>query len=83
MTDLQLFSEISSLPSNMKKEVSDFVAYLKEKAKQVNSITKVEEPAVKYGVKLSDILLNGPVFSEAQIQKIEETRKSINEWRTK
>ncbi|WP_205945014.1 hypothetical protein [Pedobacter psychrodurus] len=83
MTDLQLFSEISSLPSNMKKEVSDFVMYLKEKAKHVNPIAKVEEPTVKYGTKLSDILLNGPVFSEEQILKIEETRKSINEWRIK
>ncbi|MGN8055555.1 hypothetical protein ACTJKN_04725 [Pedobacter sp. 22163] len=69
----------------MKKEVSDFVAYLKEKEKNksINPTDQVEEPAVKYGVKFSDILLNGPVFSEAQIEKIEETRKSINEWRTK
>jgi hypothetical protein len=42
-----------------------------------------EEPVVKYGTKFSDILLKGPVFSDEQIQKIEETRKSINEWRTK
>lgn len=85
MTDLQLFSEISALPSNMKKEVSDFVAQLKEKAKNRNVISdnKVEEPAVKYGTKFSDFLLNGPVFSETQIQKIDEARKSINEWRTK
>jgi hypothetical protein len=85
MTDLQLFSEISALPSNMKKEVSDFVAQLKEKAKNRNLISdsKVEEPAVKYGKKFSDLLLNGPVFSETQVQKIEKARKSINEWRTK
>ncbi|MBE5320434.1 hypothetical protein IM793_14810 [Pedobacter sp. MR2016-19] len=69
----------------MKKEVSDFVAQLKEKAKNRNVISdnKVEEPAVKYGTKFSDLLLNSPVFSETQIQKIDEARKSINEWRTK
>ncbi len=83
MTDAQLFSEISALPSNMKQEVWDFVASLTEKYKQFNAITMAEEPVVKYGTKFSDILLKGPVFSDEQIQKIEETRKSINEWRTK
>ncbi|MCZ4244468.1 DUF2281 domain-containing protein [Pedobacter punctiformis] len=87
MTDLQLYSEISSLPSNLKQEVSDFVAFLKQKSKQKNipakSDSKVEEPFVAYRSKFSDILLNGPIFSEEQIQSIEETRKSINEWRTK
>lgn len=84
MTDLQLFSEISALPSNMKKEVSNFVAQLKEKAKN-KTLTdhKVEESLVKYGMKFSDLLLKGPVFSEEQIKGIEEARKSINEWRTK
>lgn len=33
MTDIQLYSQISSLPSNMKKQVSDFVASLNEKSK--------------------------------------------------
>ena len=32
MTDVQLFSQISSLPSDLKKEVSDFVAFLKQKS---------------------------------------------------
>lgn len=31
MTDIQLFMEISSLPANLKQEVSDFVAFLKTK----------------------------------------------------
>ncbi|RDC55521.1 DUF2281 domain-containing protein [Pedobacter chinensis] len=87
MTDLQLYSEISSLPSDLKQEVFDFVAFLKQKskkrAKSSHSINKVEEPFVAYSSKFSDILLTGPVFSEEQIQKVEETRKSINEWRTK
>lgn len=29
------------------------------------------------------LLLNGPVFTEKQIQTIEETRRSISAWRTK
>ncbi len=28
-------------------------------------------------------LLNGPTFSEKQLETIAETRKSINQWRTK
>ncbi len=80
MTDLQLYSEIASLPSNLKQEVSDFVVRLKQKAK---SDYRAQEPQVTYQSKFSDILLNGPVFSEAQIERIEETRKSINEWRTR
>lgn len=83
MTDAQLFAEISTLPANMKQEVWDFVASLKAKYKKNNVVIMAEEPAVKYGTNFSDMLLNGPVFSDAQIQKIKETRKSINEWRTK
>ena len=30
-----------------------------------------------------DMLLNGPVYTEEQIQTIEENRKSIAKWRTK
>jgi hypothetical protein len=33
MTDLQLYSQISSLPADLKKEVSDFVEFLKQKTK--------------------------------------------------
>jgi len=83
MTDAQLFSEISTLPANLKQEVKDFVASLKAKYKKNNAVIMAEEPTVKYGTKFSDMLLKGPVFSDTQIQTIEETRKSINEWRTK
>ena len=31
MTDIQLYTQISSLPTEMKKEVSDFVEFLKHK----------------------------------------------------
>ena len=34
MTDVQLFTEISTLPANLKQEVSDFVAFLKTKKKK-------------------------------------------------
>lgn len=85
MTDAQLFSEILALPSNLKMEVFDLVTQLKKRAKNKNIVfeNKVEEATPKYGKKFSDILLNGPVFSDAQIQKIKKTRKSLNEWRTK
>ncbi|WP_131536946.1 DUF2281 domain-containing protein [Pedobacter nototheniae] len=84
MKDLKLYLDISSLPSNLKEEVSDFVEFLKQKSKQKRvSENLVEEPMVAYTSKFSDILLNGPVFSDEQIQTIEETRKSINKWRTK
>jgi len=85
MTDIQLYSEISSLPSDLKQEVSDFVAFLKQKSKKQSKLNseKLEEPFTVYKSKLSDILLKGPVFSEDQIQNIDKARKSINEWRTK
>ena len=32
---------------------------------------------------LKALLLQGPMFSEEQVQMVEDTRKSINKWRTK
>ncbi|KAB7730885.1 hypothetical protein F5984_12140 [Rudanella paleaurantiibacter] len=32
---------------------------------------------------LTELLLNGPVFSKEQISAMEENRKSMNQWRTK
>ncbi len=32
---------------------------------------------------LKTFLLNGPVFSSMQLKTIKQTRKSINQWRTK
>ena len=32
---------------------------------------------------LREFLLNGPIFSKKQLKTIAETRKAINEWRTK
>lgn len=33
MTDIQLYNQISLLPEDLKKEVSDFVEFLKQKSK--------------------------------------------------
>jgi len=38
MTDIQLYTQISSLPPDLKKEVSDFVAFLKQKSKAKKEI---------------------------------------------
>ncbi len=35
MTDIQLLTEISTLPANLKQQVSDFVAFLKSQKKKV------------------------------------------------
>ena len=34
MTDLQLYSKLSSLPADLKKEVQDFIEFLKTKAEK-------------------------------------------------
>ena len=38
MSDLQLYTEIAALPVELKKEVSDFVAFLKNKSKASKKI---------------------------------------------
>lgn len=53
-----------------------------EKAKLKGELTKGTKPASKNS-RLTELLLNGPVFTDKQIKTIEETRKSINQWRTK
>ena len=40
MTDLQIYTQISSLPADLKKEVSDFVEFLKQKAKPKTHLKK-------------------------------------------
>jgi len=44
MTDIQLYTKISSLPTDLKKEVSDFVEFLKQKSR-----TKKEIKERKFG----------------------------------
>lgn len=49
MTDIRLYTQISSLPTDLKQEVSDFVEFLKQKTK---SKTKLKErrPGVAKGL---------------------------------
>ena len=41
MTDIQLYTKISSLPENLKLEVIDFVDFLKTKRKKIKTIFKI------------------------------------------
>lgn len=43
----------------------------------------VEEPVKEDKSEYIEMLLKGPVYSEKDIQTIEENRKSIAKWRTK
>lgn len=58
MTDLQLYSQITSLPADLKKEVSDFVEFLKLKAKPK---TKPKERKFGYA---KDFFKMAPDFDE-------------------
>lgn len=53
-----------------------------QKAKLQKELTQEVKPYTKKS-RLTELLLNGPVFTDEQIKTIEETRKSINQWRTK
>jgi len=52
-----------------------------QKAKLQKELTQQVKPVAKKS-RLTELLLNGPVFTDEQIKTIEETRKSINQWRT-
>ena len=54
MTNIQLYSQISSLPSDLKKEVSDFVAFLKQKSKTSKNIKERQFGYSKDFFKVSD-----------------------------
>jgi len=58
MTDLQLYSQISSLPADLKKEVSDFVEFLKQKTK-----SKAKPKERKFGY-AKDFFKMTPDFDE-------------------
>lgn len=47
MTDLRLYSELSALPPDLKKEVQDFIAFLKTKAREQNTNKQREFGAAK------------------------------------
>jgi hypothetical protein len=58
MTDLQLYTQISSLPADLKKEVSDFVEFLKQKAKPKTRLKKRQLGAAK------GLIIMSPDFDE-------------------
>jgi hypothetical protein len=47
MTDLQLFTELSSLPQELKKEVQDFIRFLKTKARGQKPVKQRQFGAAK------------------------------------
>lgn len=53
-----------------------------QKARLRQELTE-EEPAKDDKAEFIEMLLNGPVYTEEQIQTIEDNRKSIAKWRTK
>jgi hypothetical protein len=54
MSDIRLYTEITSLPPDIKKEVEEFIAFLKSKAKRQGSNKKRTFGACKGFFKMSD-----------------------------
>jgi hypothetical protein len=54
-----------------------------EKAKLQKELNAPSNKSSLKDTSLTEFLLNGPVLSKEQIKTIQETRKSINAWRTK
>lgn len=53
-----------------------------EKAQLQKELIQEETVPIAKKSRLTELLLKGPVFTDEQIHVMEETRKSINEWRT-
>ncbi len=64
----QLLDIVNSLPSSQK-------AKLRQELDEKKSASKKQDDFIEY-------LLNGPVYTDQEIQVIEETKKSIAAWRT-
>ena len=54
-----------------------------QKAKLRQELDNQPVKTTKKPADFTELLLNGPVFTEMQIKTIEENRKSIAKWRTK
>ena len=54
MTDLQLYTDLSGLPADLRKEVQDFIEFLKAKAKKSNPIKQRKFGAAKGFFKVHD-----------------------------
>jgi len=68
--------EFNQLVQIAKKLPSNQWTKLKAEVVQNESISKNRND-------FKELLLNGPVFSKKQLDTIAETRKAINQWRTK
>jgi hypothetical protein len=53
MNDLHLYTQISSLPSDLKQEVSDFVEFLKQKAKAKRNLKERKVGSAKGLIKMA------------------------------
>jgi Protein of unknown function (DUF2281) len=53
MTDVQLYAQISSLPADLKRQVSDFVEFLKQKTKDKTKLKERQLGAAKGLIKMS------------------------------
>lgn len=88
MTNFQLYREIIDLPPLQKLDVINYIKKIKGSSTGVFTYelgdylppSYLMEPEVTYNVKKSflDLLLNGPTFTEKQLQKIAESRKLQN-----
>lgn len=65
------------------EELVSIVRQLSPAEKAILQKELVEAKPASKKNRLKELLLNGPVFTDEQIKTIEETRKSINQWRTK
>ena len=55
MTDIQLYTKLSGLPSNLKSEVADFIDFLMYKSKKSESKSKKRLPGKAKGlIKMKD-----------------------------
>jgi len=88
MTNFQLYQQISALPFHLKQDVIDFIEKINNTSPS-SGVSNYElinylpnsylmEPEVDYNSKkpFIDLLLNGPTFTEKQIQKVINSRNS-------
>ena len=64
-------------------ELLDVVKKLPEDQRSILRNELDTKPVKSRKDNFRDLLLNGPTFSDKQIEAMEETRKAINKWRTK
>lgn len=65
------------------QQLLEWVKVLTPSQKAILKKELEEEKPIKKNEKLIQLLLDAPVFTEEDIARIEQTRKSINKWRRK